>query len=173
MSAEASPIDPVEGRSEISEGSPVAGNDLELLFTPLDTGSNDEMGFVFKSWLNGHRGSKQCRRMTAESYYAVQHRIIEKVVKAGNVVVCREKNQPEYLIGWIAADVLDADTFALHAAYVRSSCRHEQVFTRMVQHVLHSRACNPALFVHTHRGNRWQENVLVRWGFNFVDGVFR
>lgn len=156
------PIDPVEGRIE----------ELKLEFKRLDTSSSDEMGFVYRSWLKGYRGSRDNRGLDADSYYALQHRIIEKIVDSGNVLIAKDATEPEYLIGWLASDVADG-AYALHAAYVRSTCRREGVATRMLQHDLRSRGCDPVLYVHTHRGNRWMEDVLAKWGFRPVLGVFR
>ncbi len=145
---------------------------IELSFTPMNPDSEDERGFVFRSWLKGYRGSKDNRGLDSRSYYAVQHRIIEKIVCSDNVIICRDASEPEYLLAWLASEAVDAQ-YVLHGSYVRSSCRNERIFTRMLQHDLSRRACDPVLYVYTHRGNRWMEDVLQRWGFQHVQGVFR
>lgn len=124
-----------------------------------------EKAFVFRSWLRAFRGNHDVRDLDSKSYHAHMHRIVEKVMANDGIIVCRGKEDPEYLVGWLAADSMDCDTYALHAAYVRSSCRREGVFMSMLQHDLRRRACDPVLYVFTQRFNRWCREVLGRWGF--------
>ena len=84
--------------------------------------TQDDIGFIFNSWLKSYRNSHFAKFITNTVYYENHHKVIEQLVKDNEVKVACNENDPNQLYGYICAGRLDG-FFVCHYIYVKHSFR--------------------------------------------------
>lgn len=89
----------------------------------LRRADESDIGFIFNSWLRSYRNSIFARNITNITFFSEHHKVIEKLVKHGQLVVACDNEDTTHLYGYICADYVDG-IFCLHYMYVKHTYRN-------------------------------------------------
>jgi hypothetical protein len=104
---------------------------------PIDTarpfgirdGLPADVPFIFRSWLTSYRRSEFARRVRDRVYFAHEHRLIEAILRRGQVRVAHVLEDPDTIIGFL---VLHQAPRVLHYAFVKPAFRRARVLTALL-----------------------------------------
>ena len=88
----------------------------------LRLANEEDVPFIFSSWLKSYRNSYFAKNITNTVYYAEHHKLLEKVIKSNKVVVACNPDETTQIYGWICAGYTD-NIFTLHYVYVKHPFR--------------------------------------------------
>ncbi len=78
--------------------------------------------FILNAWLKSYRKAFPTEGITNTIYYAEHHEIIKSILDKGNVIIACDDTNPDVIVGFIAAEVVDV-ALVIHYAYVKNSFR--------------------------------------------------
>jgi hypothetical protein len=88
----------------------------------LRPANEEDVNFIFNSWLKSFRNSAFARHIPNSIYYTEQHKLIEKLVKNFSVIIACNDEDASQVYGWICAGEVQ-NIFCLHYIYVKHSFR--------------------------------------------------
>lgn len=88
----------------------------------LRTATNQDISFLFSSWLKSFRESPTMQPITTATYYDYFHRTLESVYAKSAVIVACDPEDPNTVYGYAVAE-LKEETLVLHWVYVKFSFR--------------------------------------------------
>jgi GNAT superfamily N-acetyltransferase len=95
--------------------------DAALVLRPLMPG--DER-LIFNSWLNSYReGAQGAREVTRNLYFSQHHRLIERVLHRGVVVVAADATEPANILGYAVGERVGG-LAVVHYVYVKAPFRN-------------------------------------------------
>lgn len=83
----------------------------------------DDLHFIFSSWLKSYRSSNFAKNITNTIYFDQQHKLIEHLLSSSQVVIACRKEDPKEIFGYIVASKI-GNVFAVHYVYVKHLFRH-------------------------------------------------
>jgi ribosomal protein S18 acetylase RimI-like enzyme len=83
----------------------------------------DDLAFIFNSWLKSYRFSHFAEKITNTIYFSDQHKLIEKLIGSSNVVVACNEEDPSQVYGYIVGGEVDGISL-LHFIYVKHTFRN-------------------------------------------------
>jgi len=111
--------------------------------------TQEDVSFIFNSWLKSYRSSPFARCIANEVYFNEHHKVIEQIIKDNKVIVaCNEKDDNQ-LYGYIVAGNYEG-FFILHYIYVKHSFRDMGIGTELLNHFEHDPT---SASVYTHHTN--------------------
>jgi len=88
----------------------------------LREANSEDIKFIFNSWLRSYKSSIVNKRINPDSFYFEHHKIIEKILKRGKVVVACEESDHSSILGYAAGEKTEG-VFILHYVYVKHPFR--------------------------------------------------
>ena len=89
----------------------------------LRKASQEDVGFIFNSWLKSFKNASFCRNVTNTIYYAEHHKVIERLLKSNETIIACNDNDPSQIYGFINAGIIEG-IFCLNYIYVKQSFRN-------------------------------------------------
>lgn len=93
--------------------------------------NQEDVNFIFASWLRSYRASKWAKQITNTVYFAEHHKVLERLLKNNKVFVACHNDDPGQLYGFICADKID-NIFCLHYIYVKQTFRNLGIGTMLL-----------------------------------------
>lgn len=84
--------------------------------------TEEDVSFIFNSWLKSYRDSQFAKQITNTIYFAQQHKLIEKLLETCQVFVACNSTNPGDLYGYICFEKVDS-IYVLHYIYVKHTYR--------------------------------------------------
>ncbi len=85
--------------------------------------TNDDVPFIFNSWLRCFRESGLFARSVPNTvYFQNHHKILQKLAKRATIYVADNPDDPTQLFGYICAEYID-NIFVIHFMYVKHDFR--------------------------------------------------
>lgn len=94
----------------------------QTLPASLRRASEDDIGFIFNSWLKSYRNSLFAKTISNTIYFSEHHKIIEKLAKTSEIIIACNPDDPNQIYGYACAEKIDG-IFTLHYIYVKQPFR--------------------------------------------------
>lgn len=88
----------------------------------LRVANEDDIGFIFNSWLKSYRASSVNRDIINATFFTEHHKVLERILKHAQVIIACSNEDPMHIYGWICAEYIDG-IFCLHYIYIKHSFR--------------------------------------------------
>lgn len=85
--------------------------------------TQEDVGFIFNSWLKSFRNSMHAKFISNTIYYTEHHKLVERLLKENKVVVACNPEDPNQLYGYICASEVEG-FFVCHYVYVKQTYRN-------------------------------------------------
>jgi len=124
----------------------------------LRRATEEDIPFIFNSWLKSYRHSRFAREITSTIYFTEHHKVLERLLKTNDVIIaCNEKDASQ-VYGYICAGKVDG-IFAIHYIYVKHSFRNLGVGKVLLNAFQHDPA---TASVHSH-STRISERLAAKY----------
>ena len=94
----------------------------QTLPTKMRLATEDDIGFIFNSWLKSYRNSYFAKPISNTVYFAEHHKVIEKLAKTSQILIACNKEDEAQIYGYVCAEKVDG-IFVIHYAYVKQPFR--------------------------------------------------
>ena len=88
----------------------------------LRLATQDDVPFIFSSWLKSYRNSNTTRHIPNEIYYTNHHVVIEKIIAENKVLVACSESDDDQIFGYVVTGDYEG-FFMIHYVYVKHSFR--------------------------------------------------
>lgn len=105
-----------------------------------------DVNFIFNSWLKSYRNSNFSRFISNTIYYAEQHKIIEDLVAANKVIIACDATDSTQLYGYICAGEVEG-FIVCHYVYVKHTYRNMGIGKELLKQANHDPA-KAGLYTH-------------------------
>lgn len=110
--------------------------------------NEEDVPFIFNSWLRSYRNSSFARTLSNEVYYAGHHRLIERALKRCQVsVVCGLEDSGQ-IFGYSVTEKVTG-VLVVHYIYVKDSYRNMGIANTLLQHAGHDKKIFSCYTQHT------------------------
>ena len=89
----------------------------------LRTANDEDLPFIFNSWLKSFRFSPFAEKITSTIYFSDHHKVIENLLKNSVVMISCNEDDPSQLYGYAVGSQVDG-IFVLHFIYVKHTFRN-------------------------------------------------
>jgi GNAT superfamily N-acetyltransferase len=89
----------------------------------LRPATEEDIGFIFNSWLKSYKFSLFAKNITNTIYYAEHHKVIEKLLKNHQTIIACNNDDISQIYGFINAGFVDG-IFCLNYIYVKQPFRN-------------------------------------------------
>ena len=128
----------------------------------LRTLIDDDLPFLFSSWLKSYRSSHFAEKITNTIYFSDQHKLIEKLIGDSKVVVACNGEDPSQVYGYIVGGEVDGISL-LHFIYVKHTFRNMGIGKTLLDAVGHE---SDKAAVYTHH-TRMSDKLASKYNFVF------
>lgn len=115
--------------------------------------NQEDVGFIFNSWLKSFKSSFWAKNITNTIYYAEHHKILERLLKSNETYVACDQSDPSQIFGYINAGKVEG-ILCVNYIYVKQPFRNLGIGKVLLNCFEH----NPdtaAVFTHaTHMSNK-------------------
>lgn len=108
--------------------------------------TQEDVGFIFNSWLKSYRNSNFARFISNTIYYTEQHKIIETLISENKVIVACNEQDSNQLYGYICAGTVEG-FLVCHYIYVKHTYRNMGIGKSLLSQMSHDPS-NAALYTH-------------------------
>lgn len=115
----------------------------------LRIANDEDLPFIFNSWLKSFRDSFFSRDIPDTIYFSDHHKIIEKILKNSVVMISCNEDDPTQIYGYAVGSQEDG-IFVLHYIYVKYTFRSLGIGTLLLKSFGHS---GETASVYTHHNN--------------------
>lgn len=91
-----------------------------------------DIQFITSGWLKSFRNAPFVRGVPNSVYYYYHHKILEELLPRSQVMVACNEADPNQLLGFVCAEVLDNSVLVLHYVYVKQLLRKQGIAKFMV-----------------------------------------
>lgn len=98
---------------------PPAKPQLNIKLRPAD---QEDVGFIFNSWLKSYRQSPATTGIPSQIYFGEQHKLVERLLKDSTVVVACSDEDETQLYGYICATRVEG-ILCVHYIYIKHTFR--------------------------------------------------
>ena len=98
----------------------------------LRTANDEDLPFIFNSWLKSFRDSYFARDIPDTIYFADHHKVIERLLKNSVVMISCNEDDPSQLYGYAVGSEEDG-IFVLHFIYVKYTFRNLGIGTLLLK----------------------------------------
>ena len=120
----------------------------------------DDLAFIFNSWLKSYRFSHFAEKITNTIYFSDQHKLIEKLIGDSKVVVACNGEDPSQVYGYIVGGEVDGISL-LHFIYVKHTFRNMGVGKTLLDALGHDKE---KAGVYTHH-TRMADKLAAKYNF--------
>lgn len=97
--------------------------DIGLTQVRIRKAIEEDVPFIFKSWLKSCRGMPLAKDLNNTIYYAEHHKVVERLLKSCDVYIACDDADPSDIYGFMCAEYI-SNVFVLHFAYVKHTYRN-------------------------------------------------
>jgi hypothetical protein len=108
--------------------------------------TQDDVSFLFNSWLRSFRDNGVARPVANEIYFAEQHKLIETLFKRCKTVVATDPNDPASIYGWACFERIEG-LLVTHYVYVKHPFRMLGIAKELLKEAEHD-FNNASLYTH-------------------------
>ena len=119
----------------------------QVTFRPM---LRTDRGFFSSNWLRSFRRADRVRHVEQQTYFYFHHKILERLVKRGSVIIACNRKEPDTLYGFACFEPLGR-TCVLHYIFVKKSRRRLGIGRALLVEALHACDTEPSALVWTHR----------------------
>ena len=83
----------------------------------------DDIGFVYNTWLKSHRDGVPAKHITNDVYFAEHKKIIEKKLQLSNILMLCDKDDTSQLYGYIVVEQPTDTVNIIHYIYIKYNFR--------------------------------------------------
>ena len=120
----------------------------------------DDLAFIFNSWLKSYRFSHLAEKITNTIYFADHHKVIERLIEDSKVVVACNEEDPSQVYGYVVGGALDGIAL-LHFIYVKHTFRNMGVGKTLLAAMGHDKE---KAGVYTHH-TRMADKLAAKYNF--------
>ena len=120
----------------------------------------DDLAFIFNSWLKSYRFSHFGEKITNTIYFSDHHKIIERLIDHSKVLVACNQEDPTQVYGYIVGGESEG-TFVLHFIYVKHTFRNMGVGKTLLDAMGHDKE---VAGVYTHH-TRMADKLAAKYNF--------
>lgn len=106
---------------------------LPVLFRDL---AEEDVPFVYNSWLKSFRNGTMCRNVDNSIYFFNHHKIIGQLLERSKVIVCCNSLDPKIIYGYLVFEDIDGQ-FVLHYIYVKNIYRKLGLARKLLEQSKH------------------------------------
>ena len=106
----------------------------------------DDLPFLFNSWLKSYRLSNFAEKITNTIYFEDHHKLIERIVENSNILMACNPSDPSQLYGYVVSGK-EGDILILHFLYVKHTFRNMGIGKTLLDAVGHT---SESASVYTH-----------------------
>lgn len=108
-----------------------------------------DLSFVFSSWLRSYRETRNAKVLDNRTYYAGQHRIIEKVIERAHVLVATSQDDSDQILGYIIYEHINDDKdLVVHWLYTKLPFRNYSIAKQLLQTVVGISKADKVIITH-------------------------
>ena len=115
--------------------------------------TQEDVGFIFNSWLKSFRNSNYARYISNTIYFTEHHKLIEKLITENKVIVACNQEDPNQLFGYICAGNVEG-FFICHYIYVKHTYRNMGLGKELLNQFNHDPATAGLYTHHTRIADR-------------------
>jgi ribosomal protein S18 acetylase RimI-like enzyme len=112
----------------------------------LRTMVEDDIPFIFNSWLKSYRFSHFGEKITNTIYFQDHHKVLERIVKNSKVLIACDPQDSSQLYGYSVAGEID-DVLVLHFIYVKHTFRNLGIGKTLLDALGHDKS-SAAVYTH-------------------------
>ena len=120
----------------------------------------DDLAFIFNSWLKSYRFSHFGEKITNTIYFSDHHKVVENLIGTSKVVVACNQDDPTQVYGYIVGGKLDGIS-VLHFIYVKHTFRNMGVGKTLLDAMGHDKE---KAGVYTHH-TRMADKLAAKYNF--------
>ena len=117
-----------------------------------------DIPFITSSWLKSNRYGYMVQSVPNTVYYHQHHKVLEQIIPRSVVLVACNHEDPDQILGWMCAEVVDT-AMVVHYVYVKKSFRRFGLAKRLIDTM--AKVEDPPAFMATH-SNRDIRDTLER-----------
>ena len=137
---------------------------MPVLPIQIRKAQKSDIPFITSSWLRSNRDGFMVRSVPNTVYYYKHHKILESLLPRGIVIVACNEEDPDQILGWCCAEVLDT-ALVIHYIYIKQPFRRFGIASRMIA-LLKQTEQPPAIMV-THSNPMVRPLIKERkWVYN-------
>lgn len=106
--------------------------DLQNLPIRIRKATEEDISFIFNSWLKSYRDSTFAKSITNTIYFNEHHKLIEDLLKECNVLIACNDENPGDIYGYSVSEVVQG-FFVLHFVYVKHTFRQLGIGRSLVE----------------------------------------
>jgi hypothetical protein len=106
---------------------------LPLIIRPAN---ENDVPFIFNSWLRSFRNGTLCRGVDNTIYFTEHHKLIERLLKTAKVQVAADANDIANILGWLCYEEIDG-IFTVHYIYTKHTFRCLGVMRQLMKDTGH------------------------------------
>ena len=110
-------------------------NQLPIKIRPAN---EEDVAFIFNSWLKSFRSSPFARVLSNEIYFAGHHKLIEKVLRRSQVSVVCNVDDSSQIFGYSVTERITG-VLVIHYIYVKDSYRNMGIANTLLQNAGHDK----------------------------------
>lgn len=88
----------------------------------IRTPVQDDMPFIYSSWLKSYRGTDFAKNITNSVYYEYHHNVIEDLINNSTIVLATDINDTTHIMAYIIAAKING-LLTVHYLYVKHTYR--------------------------------------------------
>ena len=123
-------------------------NELPIRLRPA---TQEDVPFIFNSWLRSYKYSRWTKNITSQIYYSEHHKLIEKLLKNFSTIIACNDNDPSQIYGFISAGYVEG-IFCMHYIYVKRTFRNLGIARTLLNSFEHD-ATTAGVFTHDTRAS--------------------
>lgn len=97
----------------------------------------DDIAFIFNSWLRSHRQGRLCAKVDNAIYFAEQHKLIEKLIKRGKVKLAVDPKEPGNILAYLVYEYVQG-IFVIHYVYTKHTFRNMGIAKQLMLNTGHN-----------------------------------
>jgi len=106
----------------------------------------DDIPFIFNSWLKSYRNSHFCKLLVNEVYFSEHHKVIQNLIKHSTVLIACNPEDENQLYGYLVASK-EQNILCLHYIYIKHAFRNFKIASSLLQSISHDPS-QAAIYTH-------------------------
>ena len=98
----------------------------------LRTANDEDLPFIFNSWLKSYRTSHFAEKITNTIYFSDHHKVVENILKDSVAMIACNADDPTQMYGYAVGSQTDG-IFVLHFIYVKHTFRSMGIGTLLLE----------------------------------------
>lgn len=164
-------VGPSEYQRSVVRQAKLIGTGVTSVPVVVRQANEDDVNFLFNSWLRSFRGSGSLAKGVVNTvYFTEHHKVIEKILKTAAVYVAVDPEDSKNIYGWVCFEYIEG-VFCLHFAYVKHIYRGLGIATTLLSKSghdfskpsIHTHSNDKALTLSTRKNSVYHPYILMNY----------